>query len=242
MEKIKLYSIYTDETRILRDIFLKSIKDDWEIDISYWGKVGEGEGDTWTPGWYEILEKRISFLIDKIKENWNEIIIWADIDIQFFGKCSRLINKRIIDKDILFLSEHWPKKEINGGFIVMRCNPKTLLFFESVLQSDIENLKYGDQSAMNNILRENIIDIKWDILPRQFWARSHSVNPPIDIVLHHANCTMPLVENDKKIGSMELKIKQLQRIKEYIVLRRRWKWLFYFKDLIQKFNPKNIKL
>lgn len=252
MEKIKLYSIYTDENSILRDFFLKSIQDDWEVKISYWGNAGEGGGSGFTLGWYNILRKRIGFLLDKIKENWGKIIIWSDIDIQFFGKCSGLISKSIIDKDIIFLSEHWPKKEVNGGFYVMRCNSKTLLFLESVLQTKIEELPRGDQTAMNDILKANIIGIKWDILPRQFWAMSHGWPPPISLVLHHANCTRPQIRNGSTIGSLEQKIEQLERVRKYVTLHKEWKWLFYvpdqtffmlryFKNFLSAFKGKNYK-
>ena len=232
MGKVKLYSIYTEENSILKDIFLESIKDDWEIDISYCGKAGDGGGSGFTSGWHEIIRKKIKFLVDKIKENWGSIIIWADIDIQFFGKCSALINKSIIDKDIVFISEQWPKKEVNTGFFVMRCNPKTLSLLELVSQANMDNLPYADQSAANNILKDNTIGITWDILPRQFWAMSHGWPPPINIVLHHANCTRPKIINGRIIGSLEQKIQQLEKVRKYVTSRKEWKWLFYIHDQI----------
>ena len=228
---MKLYSIYTDEAEVLKDIFLKSLKDDWEINISYWGKIGEGGGDTWTPGWYDILREKIEFLVDKIKQNWGEIIIWSDIDIQFFGKCSDLINKTIVDKDIIFLSWHWPDKQINGGFFVMHCNDKTLSFFELVLQSRIEKLQFGEQTAINDLLKDNPVGIKWDVLPRQFWAAMAGEEPPADIVLHHAVGTYPTVKNGKKVGSIELKIKQMEQVRKYV----RWRWFLSIKSTIKRF-------
>lgn len=231
-EKIKLYSVYTDETEALKSIFLKSVKDDWEINIGYWGKAGEGRGDFRSPGWYKIVKKKIEFLIDKVRENWENVIIWSDIDLQFFGNSSDLINRAIVDKDMLFLSEHWPEKEINSGFFVMRCNSKTLSFLELVLRAKIEDLDFGDQSAINDILKYNEIGVKWDILPSQFWAQSHSPNPPLDVILHHANCTAPQMRDGKKVGSTELKIEQLKRIRRHVVLHRRWRWLFNIKNVI----------
>jgi hypothetical protein len=56
MGKTKIYSIYTDEIKEVKDIFLESIKDDWDINIEYWGKAGEGNGDFLTKGWCSIDE------------------------------------------------------------------------------------------------------------------------------------------------------------------------------------------
>jgi hypothetical protein len=221
MEKVKIYSIYTDELKEIKDIFLESIKDDWDINMEYWGKSGEGDGDFATNGWYNIQRRKIKFLIEKIKENWGNIIIWSDVDIQFFAKCDDLIKIAIDGKDIVFQAEWWPQKEVNVGFSVIRCNHKTLLLYQSVLQSDIENLPIADQSAMNNILKEKKVDVEWDILPNQFWATSHYMfdlsSPPVDVVLHHANCTAPTVRDGEKIGSVELKLEQFEIIRRHVL-------------------------
>lgn len=223
MAKIKLFTIYTDETVALKRNFVKTIRDDWELHISYWGTIGEGGGNTGTSGWYRLLRKRIAFLIEKIRENDNQIIVWSDIDIQFFGKCEAYIHRTIQERDIVFqseCSERWPRKEINGGFAVMRCNPRTLSLYESVLQSDLENLPLGDQSAINDILKENRMGLRWDVLPRQFWAPSHGDDPPPDIVLHHANCTMPVTRHGKTIGSIELKLEQMKKMRKHVRLHK----------------------
>lgn len=217
---MKLYAIYTDETKELRDIFINSIQDDWDIDVRHWGKVGEGGGDTCTKGWYDILRRKIEFFVEKIREDFDKTIIMSDIDIQFFGRCTDLINKVMLGNDIVFQAEHWPQREINCGFVVLRCNEKTLRFYESVLQYDLESLPLGDQSAMNDLLKENRLNVKWDVLPGQFWAMSHPCPPPPDIVLHHANCTFPVVEGGRTIGSIELKLKQLEMVRIYLMRRR----------------------
>lgn len=219
MKKIKLFSIYTDETVELKDIFLKSIQDDWDITIYYFGKAGEG-GDFGTPSFLKLIKKRLEYQIDAIEKNWNEIIIWSDIDIQFFKRCSNLILNAIDKKDIVYQSECWPQKKINGGFIVIRCNQKTLSLFKSVLEFPLEGYDFFEQSVMNQILSENKLELKWDVLPKQFWAMSHGTTPPDDIVLHHANCTAPTIVNGKRIGSIELKLEQYKKIRRYIIANK----------------------
>jgi len=224
-KRMKLFSIYTDEIDPLKKQFVGTIQDDWELNIAYWGKAGEGDGKFGTPSWYNILRKRNEYLLNVIKENWGDIIIWADIDIQFFAKCTNVINKSIEGKDIVFMSEHWPQEIINGGFMVIRCNDKTLLLFQSVLQYDLEKLPHGDQTAINDILRRKTIDIKWGILPEQFWAKSHGGEPPINIVVHHANCA----------ETLKLKLKQLKEIRNLVMNRKKRKYLYIPKHYTRKF-------
>ena len=216
MKKLKLYSIYTKETRALKDIFIRSIQDDWELNIGCINEV-DVDGNFGTLEFGQLMRKRIEYLTTIIKENWNDIIIWSDIDIQFFRGCSRLLMDTIDEYDLVFQSEHWPSKEINAGFIVIRCNQKTFLFFKSVLQFKLESLKYFDQSAMNQILSKNTLNLKWDILPPQFWAMSHDTLPPKNIVLHHANCTNPIVKDGKKIGSIAQKLEQFKKVRKYVI-------------------------
>ena len=216
---MKLYSIYTEETNDLKDIFMNSIQDDWEINLVFWGKTGE-DGNWGTESFGKLMRKKIQFIIDTVEKNQGDIIIFSDIDIQFFGKCTKLIETAIENNDILFQSENWPEKRINAGFIVTRCNDRTLSFFKSVSNIKLESLKFFEQSAMSKILKDGIVDLKWDILPSQFWAMSHQKNPPLDIVLHHANCTAPTVRDGKPIGSMELKIEQYETVRKYILSNR----------------------
>lgn len=218
---MKLYSIYTDEMEEIRQIFLNSMKDDWEVHIEYFGKAGKGNGDFHTQGWIDIQKRKLDFIISKIEANPGDVIIWSDIDIQFFAKCTPLIEQAIEGKDIVFQAEYWPKKdEINSGFSVIRCNERSLALYRTVAQYDLDKLQVADQTAINNILKKNEIGIKWDVLPSQFWAMSHymynSADPPLDVVLHHANCTSPQIIDGKVIGSIELKLQQFELLKEYV--------------------------
>ncbi len=218
-KRIKLYSIYTEETKELKEIFLSSLQDDWEINMVSWGKAGE-DGNWGTNSFGKLMRKKTEFVIETVEKNQDEIIIFSDVDIQFFGKCSGIIETAIEDNDILFQSEIWPQKKINAGFIVAKCNDRTLNFFKSVSDIKLETLEFFEQSAMNMILDRNSLDLKWDVLPSQFWAMSHGGKPPLDIVLHHANCTMPTVRDGKKIGSMQLKKEQYKMVREYLSANR----------------------
>jgi hypothetical protein len=221
MGKMKIYAVYTDEMEEIKRIFLDSMQDDWEVNIEYFGQAGEGNGDFHSPGWLEVRKRTLDLQISKIEENLGDVIIWSDLDIQFFAECTPLIKQAIEGKDIVFQAEHWPRKdEVNIGFAVIRCNEQTLGLYRMALQYDLRKLQVADQTAINDILSKNETGIKWDILPNQFWAMSHylynNTFPPPDVLLHHANCTSPETVNGKTIGSVELKLQQFQLVKDYV--------------------------
>jgi hypothetical protein len=221
MSKItKIYSVYTNEVLELKSIFEKSILDDWEVKIEFLGEVGTGHSNFGSSGWYEIIKAKIVFLIAKIEENIGDIIIWSDLDIKFYAKCSDLIYAALANNDIVFQAEHWPERQVNTGFAAIKCNEATLSLYKHVLNSELEKMPFADQSAVNQILTEEKVDLKWDVLPRQFWATSHfmydSLMPPKDIVLHHANCTAPTVIDGEMVGSVQLKLKQLKIISNHL--------------------------
>jgi hypothetical protein len=226
---MNLYSIYTEEEAVLKDIFVKSIKDPWQVNTIYWGRLGGNVQDWGTDAFVKLMRRRIEFLVETIQKEMGHVIIWSDIDIQFFGPCSAAIEKTLKDNDLLFLAEHWPKKEINAGFVVIRCNEKTQAFYEAVLKMDFEKLPYHDQSAVNQLLMQKTIDLKWDILPHQFWAKSHGGPAPKDILVHHANTTFPCVRDGKKISSLELKLEQLAEVKGFVSAYPSWKWHWWGK-------------
>ena len=231
---MKLYAVYTDGAEILRDEwFLKSLQDDWELNILRVEISGEKYGDFSTPGFKDSVKKKTGLILNSIKDNFGDVIIWSDLDIQFFGKCSDTIEDSIKEKDVVFQSELGGAGEVNVGFMAIRCNQKTLEFWQAVLKRvnspEWNQPAINDQSIINDLLQKESGDIKYDVFPSRFWAKSHPGKPPRDILLHHANCTAPRLKKGRLTGSMELKIEQLSEIRrlvegkeDYLRLPRRW--------------------
>jgi len=100
---MKLFSIYTDQTIVFKDKwFLRTLQDDWELNLVYIKDASKGNSDYLSEEWYYCIKTKIEILIEAIKNNWNDIIIWADIDIQFSRKCTGIIERSIPRKDIVF--------------------------------------------------------------------------------------------------------------------------------------------
>ena len=90
MNKIKLYSYYTDDITVLKDNFISSIKDDWDINIQEIDKLN-GNSNFGSNQFIQITKNKFEFLKSKILENMNNIIIYSDVDIQFFKSCNDII-------------------------------------------------------------------------------------------------------------------------------------------------------
>lgn len=216
--KMKLYAYYTEEMSQLKDYFFNSIKDDWDINIEKWDSF-DGNSNFGSEQFRLITTKKLYFLLEKIKENIGRIIIYSDVDIQFFRSCNNIILDLIDGNDLLFQSENVnSNKVINSGFIVIRCNENTLKMFKecSEMRIDQNVSSFFDQTILQYYITINSY-IKWNVLPIEFYNRCFGVAIPQNIVLHHATCTIPQIINGKEISSLEQKIKQLESVKSIVL-------------------------
>lgn len=202
--KLKLYGIYTSNMVELKTVFIDSLQDDWELNII---KLKQKKFNN-------IMKKKIELMIRSIKENMGNIIIWSDLDIRFYGKCDTILKKEIKGNDICFMNEG--SEYINSGFIVIRCNKKTLDFYKRILKMDIKSFEIAEQTATNILLKVNDHNLRWKKLPKEIWAFSNGSVPPENILVHHANCTYMKDGSGNLKNSIEAKIEQLEAVKKYV--------------------------
>lgn len=224
---MKVFGVYSEENKKLRDDwFLKTLVDDFEVHLISLGSSEGREVHFASDFWFRALRKRHEYLYQAIKNNPGEIILSLDCDIQFFSQCRPVINQSVEGKDLVFQSEHWPPTgEVNAGFVAIRCNDKTLDFYARVAEMKFEKMPLGDQTAINQLLRDKPFDLRWGVFPAKIWARSHGYAPPLDIIAHHANCT----------SGTEAKVRQLKLIRRMVLagpgsLFRIYKKFFNFRD------------
>lgn len=217
--KIKLIASYNPEQEEMKEYFINSIKDDWDFNIVKYGVAA----DLTTGAYYDTVRKKYETIINEIKNNFGKIVILADIDIQFFRKCNDIIINLMKDLDLAILPEKLPWKigdDVNGGFVVIKCNDKTLSLFQEIYSTRNTWTGYkGDQFYLSELLKKKHIgnNFKYDKLPIQFWMRRYTDKiPPKDIIMHHA------VQDDHEPGGYEketrvkLKMSQLKEIKREV--------------------------
>ncbi len=214
MEKIKLIAASDPENPLIK-IFLDSIKDEWDIKIIEHGVPT----DIVTDEFYATIREKYRRVVDYIRTNQGKLLIISDVDIQFFKPATPEMLKALEGNEIVFLSREvnpdiWKKGDVvNVGFIITKCNQKTLRFFKIVLNAQWEK-STGEQGFMNQLLLNS--EFKYGVFPHQFWMQRHSKGiPPQDIILHHA-VQEGEPESRNQASRLKMKIDQLNKIKEII--------------------------
>jgi len=120
-DKIKLYTIYTPSHEyMMNEFFLPSIQDDYEIIVEKHNQECQS-GNFISAGWLETMIHKVDVVIRGIKENWGQIFIHSDVDIQFFRPTQDLIEKYMIGNDIA-IQKNNKSGEICAGFFACRGN------------------------------------------------------------------------------------------------------------------------
>jgi len=226
VKKIKLYSYCTPSHEILKNNwFLPSIKDNYELVIKEF-KQECPSGEFLKNGWEKTIDQKIEMIIGAIKENWNDVFIFSDVDVQFFGKTERTLLNELAEKDILFQKNCGNLQEIEPictGFFILKANNRTLKLFQEVKNLRASNPEFvGCQSAINYLVKKQP-GLLCGFLPESFWSPgiTHGQNNwlwgpgkelkvPKNILLHHANWTK----------GIENKIKQLEYVKKIVELEK----------------------
>ena len=117
----------------------------------------------------------------------NEIVVFSDVDIRFYGKVKADLTSCLGEKDICFMKDHNTDEHGRcGGFFVVRVSEKTRSFFGEVLKrlssytdSDV-SFGTSEQSTINNLLNDrcyrrgvqNSSDtaISWGYLPERYYT------------------------------------------------------------------------
>jgi len=230
-KKIKLYAFYTEDVISLLKFFLESIEDDWDLNIIKVDEI-DGNSNTGSEQWYKTIYKKVEYIREVISENFGEIIIVSDIDIQFFGKTNDIIIEKIKNNDLLFTKEYDDEPTANGGFIVIKCNENTLRFYDEVLKYDLSTYPLADQTVFNLILNEEKVDITWDFLPfKKFYLSPHK-SIPRGLLFHHAMITEGVSKenfkfhdnegndiidflNIEEVTSLQQKQNQLRKVRDF---------------------------
>jgi hypothetical protein len=167
-------------------------------------------GNFMEAGWHKTMLKKIDLVIEGIKENWNDIFIHSDCDIQCFGPIEQDMIEQLNDYDLVGLDENPTQnnKEICCGFFICKANNKTLQLFNHIKSVVNENL--NDQIAFNSL---KDYYIKTNILNKKYYNITHSIGPkvwtpeinisnvPKNILIHHANW---IVGVPNKISNLKL--------------------------------------
>lgn len=217
--KIPLYAFYTPSHQKLKDEwFLPSLKDDFDLHITY--SPQEGKGEFGQQDYLQAMLKKVDLIIDAIKQNYNGIFIYCDVDIQFFKPVKKILLNNLQGYDLLIQRDS-PDGKVCAGFFIARANKIMLKLWLKIKEEMIQDNFYDDQTILNTILlrKRREFPVVWNYLPTMFmsggtftgkhWKPGDELFVPHDIVMHHANWTIGIPH----------KIAQLEYVKKIVQAR-----------------------
>lgn len=221
--KVNLYTYFTPTHQLLFDKWFKpSVKDDFNIRLNLYAQEAK-DGVFEKLGWMNTMRHKNDMLTKAVKDNMNDLFVFSDVDIQFFGRIKATLLEELGEMDVLFqrdASDAFGNDKMRGvacsGFFICRGNKRTLSFFKTVRKTfeEDDSIK-GDQVAFNRVLAENKMKLKWGYLSDKFfspgareaipgknwvWAPGVPFGLPEGLLMHHANWTRGI---DNKIQQLE---------------------------------------
>jgi len=215
---MKLFAISTDQMSPVESIFLQTCPSELEVTIKRYQHSGPYKWGSQL--FISSIKEKLNMIIEAISHNLGKIILVTDIDLQFFNNCQKHVLSAIAEKDIIFQSERYPfSRIVNPGFMAIRCNERSLLFWNRINSIDIKKYPRFEMSVINNVLQEKTVNIRWGVFDNRIWAYSHGIESlnPFRVIVHHANCA----------GTLELKIKQFEFIKKRVEFYRKYPITYY---------------
>ena len=191
-ERIPIYAVITPSHRVLYEKFFLPSLDQDQFELYPLDLEQEGNGEFLADDFKRCILFKVEQIIASIKRHEGKIIVWSDIDIQFFGLTAAKMAAPFKNKQLLFAVQRLARgrNDACGGFYALRCNEQTLLFFENVLKTTIHETNGNEQDALNLLLRRAGAPV-WEFLGPEFYARTHGVWIPKNAVIHHATCIVP---------------------------------------------------
>ena len=164
--KMKLYTYYTPSHAIFKDRwFLPSLKDDYELALKEFAQVGNAKQQFGTFEFNKTMGLKVNLIIDAIKENWNNLFLYSDIDVQFFHPTKDLILKAIKDRDMVIQLESC-RGTLCPGFFAARGNKKNLKLWQDIRDELLRHKDKNDQDILNELLLDRASGFsigKWKI-------------------------------------------------------------------------------
>jgi len=183
---------------MLNDFWLRSVPSDCRpvLRVFHEGPVTYAKGS-----WHRVTDRKFDLILERIeKEAEGSIFVFSDVDIQFFGAIADDLRCLAQGYDLLFQHDrgthHPPVLEwLNSGFIVIRACSASRQVFEKARAylREKDDPRVDDQVALRVVTADER-QARMGILPTRYWTHGRpgwtprqDIDPPADILMHHAN-------------------------------------------------------
>ena len=161
--------------------------------INDYSVTGEFESE----GFQRACRDKVATLVRVLEEQQGqEPFIFSDVDVRFYGDPSADLLRCLGDADMAF-QDDGPAGACTG-FMVIRPTAGTLAFWQAIARRMAVTAEL-DQDAVNRMLEADSMFRKaWIRLPERYWTFGRTgqhwtpgmpVDPPTDLLVHHANWT-----------------------------------------------------
>jgi hypothetical protein len=222
---MKLYAVVTPSHRPLYERFFLPSLDTKVFEFHPYQLEQVGAGAFLADDFKSCIRFKLEKILDSIQQNPGAILVWSDIDMQFFGLQPAHI-LAYFDKGTDFVAQRWSytSDEICSGFYAIRSSPKMYDFFLQVNDLTNGEAAGADQEAINMALKSSPIRLQWRFFGPEFYSRSHGIRIPPTALLHHATCVAPSDYVNQKISLLT----NLQNFNHWHPLKKR---LYVFHQL-----------
>jgi hypothetical protein len=167
----------------------------------------EGTGEFLADDFKKCIRFKLSKIRESVQQNQGAIVIWSDIDIQFFGLRPGHI-LAYFDSETDFVAQRLNPFDsvVCGGFYAIRCSTKTEDFFDRVTEVTELETHGNEQEAINYLLQGASNLIRWRLFGTEFYASSHGIRIPYNARLHHATCLVPgetIAQKTRLLGALK---------------------------------------
>jgi len=214
-----LHALLTPSHEALaRDYFLRTLPAGCRAELHRGEAPAVVYGD---PGWPRVVAGKFALLERAFAAHAEgELFVLSDVDIRFYRPIAQELRELAVGLDLLFQHNHPgepPAPEgLCTGFVVVRAGEPARRLFrrarEIVERFDTPGV--GDQRACIRALAEGPGALRWGLLPERYWVPYRHgprwqpgtpLDPPADLVLHHANWT---IGNERK----RIQLAEVERI------------------------------
>lgn len=226
--KVKIYCCHTPAHKILfENIFKPSLPAGFQL-VTHEVRLS-GAGDFLSPEFLACIRRKVDLILESLEKNRGELLVWSDVDIEFYGDCVSDLAGLIGSSGhaILFQRETRDLPDINCGFFVCRAGTEVEDFFRAVVSGLEDAPDLNEQAVINRLLAAGHLKGRWGYLPFRYYARTAGWPPGRDLLLYHAN------ETGGK-DALKRKMDQFRRYQKYRQSGLVGQWLIAFEVLAER--------
>ena len=177
---MRFCATYSDSHRCFLDnFFLKTFPFETNVSLIL-ERVPQkcSTGSLFSDGWRNQMIEKQKF-INKSLETFfmNEILVFSDVDIAFYGDVKDDLIDCLGKNDIAFMKDH-NSDEFGrcGGFFILKSNDKVRRLFNTVLNRLLSideraapTFNTSEQQTINSVL-SSMPEVKWGYLPERYYT------------------------------------------------------------------------